>query len=124
MSVLSDLQAEVQAKTDQITQLESTLADLQAQLADLQEQIKEPFQVTCSECGTQLIITPPTGVMPQVLTMVYCPVCEAEVWEAPTEGYTIAPGIVGEEAWYKKYAPHLVIGGGLAAALIYFLRKK
>ena len=124
MSILSDLQAEVQTKTQRVSQLGSGLGDLQAELANLQELMKEPFQVTCSECGTLSIITPPTDPMPQVLTMIYCPVCEAEVWEAPTEGYTISPGIVGEEPWYKKYAPHLVIGGGVAAALIYFGRKK
>jgi len=124
MSVLGDLQVEIQNKTGQITQLESTLVARQARLADLQELMKEPFQVTCAECGTQLIITPPDVTGPQAPTMLYCPVCEAEVWEAPTEGYTITPGIVGEDAWYKKYAPHLAIGGGLIAALIYSLRKK
>lgn len=124
MTELESLQQEVEAKTQKVGELETNLAALEEELRLLQEQAGKPWQVNCSACNAVLTITPPTGPVAQVPTMLYCPVCEAEVWEAPTEGYTIAPGIVGEEPWYKKYAPHLAIGGGVAAALIYFMRKR
>jgi len=124
MTELESLQQEVEAKTQKVGELEPRLAALEEELRLLQEQAGKPWQVTCSACNATLTITPPTVPVAQVLTMLYCPLCGAEVWQAPTEGYTISPGIVGEEPWYKKYAPHLIAGGGLAAALIYFTRKK
>lgn len=88
------------------------------------EKPEEPFNMNCPACNAVLTITPPTVPVAQVVTMLYCPLCGAEVWQAPTEGYTITSAVAAEEPWYKKYAPHLAIGGGLVAALIYFTRKK
>lgn len=125
MGVYQDLQLEKQEKQSKLAELTAEIKDLQDQLAYLQSLLKEPFEITCAECSSVLIITPPKDAVAQVITPLYCPACGAKIWEAPTEGYTVSvTPIAVEVPWYKKYAPHLALGGGLAATLIYFTRKK
>ena len=143
MALLQDLEAEKEAKEARVAQLESTLASLteenNSRIAELEDTLKllnndlaylqgfleEPWQITCSECGTILTISPPEAAVVGVITPIYCPVCGAKVWEAPTEGYTVSVGPAAEVPWYKRYAPHLAVGGAITTAITYFsLRKR
>lgn len=126
MALYQDLLVEKQEKEAYLAELQAQLGELEAELSYLRDLLKEPFQVTCSECGSVLIITPPSPDTPvaEVITPLYCPVCRAEIWRAATEGYTVSEAIAAEVPWYKKYAPHLTIGGALAGAIVYLTTRK
>jgi len=130
MTELEQLQQEVQEKTRKVGELETTLADLEVELRRLQEELPtdETRQVTCSACGIALTITPPTATVAEIPTMLYCPECGAEVWEAPTEGYTIAVGVAAlpEKPLYKRWAFWVPVGGITAtiAGLVAWKKRK
>ncbi len=133
MAVFQDLQLEKEQKEARLAELQAEIADLEMELVSLEAELdylysllKEPFQVTCKECSSILTITPPPegAVVAEVVTPLYCPVCRSKVWEAPTEGYTISVSPAAEVPWYKKYAPHLAIIGGIGAVITYLTLKK
>jgi len=126
MALYQELQLEKQQKEARVAELQAEIKDLEDELAYLYSLLKEPFQVTCKECSSILIITPPPegAVVAEVVTPLYCPVCGAKIWEAPTEGYTVSISPAAEVPWYKRYAPHLVLGGiGAALVTILSVRK-
>lgn len=135
MAVFQDLQLEKEQKEARVVELQAEIESLEMELVGLEAELdylysllKEPWQVTCKKCSSILTITPPPegAVVPQVVTPLYCPVCGAKIWEAPTEGYTVSISPAAEVPWYKKYAPHLALGGVATAGLVtYFsLRKR
>lgn len=130
MTELERLQQEVQEKTQRVGELETKLTALEEELRRLQEEVPtdEGRQMTCSACGTLLTITPPTQPAAEVLTMLYCPKCGAEVWEAPTAGYTISSGVAAlpEVPFYKRWAFWGSVGGitALTAGIVAWKKRK
>jgi len=133
MALFQDLQLEKEQKETRLVELQAEIESLETELVSLEAELdylysllKEPFQVTCKECSSILTITPPPegAAVPQVVTPLYCPVCGAKVWEAPTEGYTVSISPAAEVPWYKKYAPHLAIIGVVGTVITYYSLKK
>lgn len=134
MTELEKLQQDVQTKTQMVGELEETLAGLEEQLRILQEQVPgevptdDRTQMACPACGILLTITPPTETMAGDPTMLYCPECGAEVWEAPTAGYTIASGVAAlpGKPFYRRWAFWGTVGGitALAAGIAVWKKRK